>query len=93
MLGEDLIPCFNLILELIKIKILMFIIKIRMNIYLIKLHVSLFGLIHLVYIVTCLVTGHGVGLVIGFIGLLQIVSTKNYSAITNSHSTCHYSTQ
>jgi hypothetical protein len=33
-----------------------------------------------------LVTRHGFGLVIGFTGFLQTVTTINYSAITNSHS-------
>jgi hypothetical protein len=34
----------------------------------------------------------GFGLVIGFIGLLKLVTTKNYIAIINPHFTIHYST-
>jgi hypothetical protein len=35
-------------------------------------------------VVTWLVTRHGVGLVIGFIGRLQLVATGNHIAIANS---------
>jgi hypothetical protein len=33
----------------------------------------------------------GFGLVIGFTELLENVTTSNYSAIANSHTTIHYS--
>jgi hypothetical protein len=52
-------------------------------------HINLVCILYIIphkQIFRCLCLGKGFGLVTGFIGLLQILSTNSYAAVSNSHS-------